>query len=127
MNPFFTFLSAAYIFCIFYLAGSPVVSRIGEFNPYSLLHIPLYGILMILLLLALASKPETCRTSRYSSTAGLAIAVAVLDEYNQSFIPNREASLGDVLLDILGVVLVMILARRVPPFLWVNALKKLKK
>jgi VanZ family protein len=127
MNPFFTFLSAAYIFCIFYLAGSPVVSRIGEFNFYSLLHIPLYGILMILLLLAFASKPETSRTSRYSSAAGLAVAVGAVDEYYQSFIPNRDASMGDVLLDILGVVLVMFLARRVPPLLWMNALKKLKK
>lgn len=127
MNPFFTFLSAIYIFCIFYLAGSPVVSKIGEFNFYSLLHIPLYGILMILLLLAFASKPETSRTSRYSGAACLAIAVGALDEYYQSFIPTREASLGDVLLDILGVVLVMILARRVPPLLWMKELKRLKK
>jgi len=127
MNPFFTFLSAAYIFCIVYLAGSPLVSRIAEFNPYSLLHIPLYGILTILLLLALASKPQTSRTSRYSMAASVAIAVGAVDEYYQSFIPNRDASMGDVLLDILGVVLVMILARRVPPLLWMNALKKLKK
>jgi VanZ family protein len=127
MNPFFTFLSAAYIFCLFYLVGSPLISRIAEFNPYSLLHIPLYAFLMILLLLAFASKPETSRSSRYFSAACIAISVAAADEYHQSFIPNREASMGDVLLDILGVVLVMILARRVPPLLWMNALKKLKK
>jgi VanZ family protein len=127
MNPFFTFLSAAYIFCIFYLAGSPVVSQIGEFNPYSLLHIPLYGILMVLLLLAFSSKPENSRKSRFTMAVWVAVAVAVLDEYNQSFIPDRDASMGDVLLDILGIVLVMILARRVSPVLWINALKKLKK
>ena len=45
MNPFYAFLSAAYIFAIFFLADSGAVSQIGEFNPYSLLHIPLYGIL----------------------------------------------------------------------------------
>jgi len=127
MNPFFTFLSAAYIFFIFYLADSSVVSKIGEFNFYSLLHIPLYGILMILLLLAFASKPETSRKSRYSGAAWLAIAVGVLDEYYQSFIPSREGSIGDVLLDILGVLLVRILARRIPPLLWMDAFKKLKK
>jgi VanZ family protein len=127
MNPFFTFLSAAYIFCIFYMADSSVVSKIGEFNFYSLLHIPLYGILMILLLLAFASKPETSRTSRYSIAAWVAIAVGAADECYQSFIPSREGSIGDVLLDILGVVLVRILARRIPPLLWMNALKKLKK
>ena len=127
MNPFFTFLSAAYIFCIVYLAGSPLASRIAKFNPYSLLHIPLYGILTILLLLAFASKPETSRSSRYFSVAWISISVAAADEYLQSFIPSREASMGDILLDILGVALVMILARRVRPFLWMNALKKLKK
>jgi VanZ family protein len=127
MNPFFTFLSAAYILGIVYLAGSPLVSQIAEFNPYSLLHIPLYGILAILLLLAFASKPQTSHTSRYSVAALLAIAVAAVDEYLQSFIPTREGSMGDVLLDILGIALVMILARRVPPFLWMNMLKQLKK
>jgi VanZ family protein len=127
MNPFFTFLSAAYIFGIFYMADSSVVSKIGEFNFYSLLHIPLYGILTILLLLAFASKPEPSRTSRYSIATWVAIAVGAVDEYYQSFIPSREGSIGDVLLDILGVVLVRILARRVPPLLWMNALKKLKK
>jgi VanZ family protein len=127
MNPFFTFLSGVYIFLIFYLAGSPSVSQLAEFNPYSLLHIPLYGILAVLLLLALASKPETSRTFRYSMAAWTAIAVAAVDEYNQSFIPSREASIGDVLLDILGIALVMFLARRVSPFLWMNGIKKLKK
>ena len=127
MNLFFTLLSGAYIFCIFYFAGSPFVSRIAEFNPYSLLHIPLYGILTVLLLLAFASKQETSHTSRYSIAAWVAITVAVIDEYLQGSISTREASMGDVLLDILGVALVMILARRVPPFLWMNGIIKIKK
>jgi VanZ family protein len=127
MNPFFAFLSAAYIFCIVYLASSPFVSLVAKFNPYSLLHIPLYGILTILLLLSFASRPGSSHTSRYSIAAWVAIAVAVLDEYLQSFISSREASVGDVLLDILGIALVMVLARRVPPFLWINALRKIKK
>ena len=127
MNPFFTCLSAAYIFFIVYLASSPLASRIAQFNPFSLLHIPLYGILTILLLLAFASKPQTSHTFRYSFAALLAIAVAAVDEYLQSFIPTREGSISDILLDILGIALVMVLARRVPPFLWINALRKLKK
>ncbi|NWF57122.1 MAG: VanZ family protein [Syntrophaceae bacterium] len=127
MNPFFTFLSAAYIFCIVYLANSPFAGFVAKFNPYSLLHIPLYGILTILLLLAFASKPETSRPSRYWMAAWIAIAVAVVDEYLQSFIPSREGSLGDILLDFLGIVLAMILARRVPPFFWICALRKLKE
>jgi VanZ family protein len=120
MNPFFTVLSAAYIFGIFFLADSPAASQIGEFNLYSLLHIPLYGVLTGLLLLALASKPGTNIAFRYHLAAWTAVAVGILDEYHQTFIPSREASVGDVLLDILGVVMVMILARRVSPPLWLR-------
>ena len=45
-----TLLSIAYIAAIFLWADSPVVSVLAPFNPYSLLHIPLYGILTILLI-----------------------------------------------------------------------------
>ena len=59
--------------------------------------------------------------------AGLiAVVVGILDEYNQSFIPARDASGGDVLLDIAGVLLVLLLAFRFPPSLWGRFLKKFK-
>lgn len=127
MNPFFTALSAAYIFGIFFWADSPAVTQIGEFNPYSLLHIPLYGFLTGLLLLALASKPGTNFASRYHLAAWMAVAVGILDEYHQTFIPSREGSVGDVLLDILGVILVVILARRVSPALWLRPFRGRKR
>ena len=95
------------------MADSPAASQIGEFNPYSLLHIPLYGVLTGLLLLALASKPGMNFAFPCHAAAWTAVAVAILDEYHQTFIPSREGSVGDVFLDILGVILVMILARRV--------------
>jgi VanZ family protein len=120
MNPFFTILSAAYILGIFFLADSSTAAQIGEFNPYSLLHIPLYGVLTGLLLLAFASKPGTNIAIRYHLAAWIAVAVGILDEYHQTFIPSREGSVGDVFLDILGVVLVVILARRVSPSLWLR-------
>ena len=88
MNPFFTVLSAAYIFGIFFLADSSAVSQIGEFNPYSLLHIPLYGVLTGLLLLAFASKPGTNIAIRYHLAAWIAVAVGILDEYHQSLHPQ---------------------------------------
>lgn len=53
LNPFFALLSAAYIAGIFFLADSPVVSSLSAFNPCSLLHIPLYGILALLLILTI--------------------------------------------------------------------------
>jgi hypothetical protein len=37
---------------IFLWADSPIVSDLAPFNPFSLLHIPLYGILTILLILS---------------------------------------------------------------------------
>ncbi|KPK88538.1 MAG: hypothetical protein AMJ94_14795 [Deltaproteobacteria bacterium SM23_61] len=127
MNPFFTVLSAVYIFGIFFLADSPAASQIGEFNPYSLLHIPLYGVLTGLLLMAFASKPGTNFAYRYHLAAWTAVAVGLLDEYHQTFIPSREGSVGDVLLDILGVILLMILARRVSPALWLRPFQRQKK
>jgi VanZ family protein len=45
----FRLFSVAYIAGIFLLADSSVVSDLAPFNPYSLLHIPLYGILTFLL------------------------------------------------------------------------------
>ena len=127
MNPFFTVLSAAYIFGIFFLADSPVASQIGEFNPYSLLHIPLYGVLTGLLLLALASKPGMNFAFPCHLAAWTAVLVGILDEYYQTFIPSREGSVGDVFLDILGVILVMILARRVSPALWLRPFQGRKR
>ena len=127
MNPLFTILSAAYIFGIFFLADSPAVSQIGEFNPHSLLHIPLYGVLTGLLLLAVASKPGTNFAIRYHLAAWIAVTVGILDEYYQAFIPSREGSVGDVFLDIMGVILVVILARRVSPSLWLRPFQGGKK
>jgi VanZ family protein len=126
MNPFFAVLSAAYIFGIFYFADSSVVSRIDEFNPYSLLHIPLYGLLAVLLLLTFITKAGTNLPLRYRAAAWIAAGVGVIDEYHQAYIPSRDGSVTDVLLDILGVGLVMILAWRVPPYRWTKPFEKLR-
>ena len=50
MRFIFSFLSIAYVTGIFILAPSPMVQKVSAFNPYSLLHIPLYGILTGLLI-----------------------------------------------------------------------------
>jgi VanZ family protein len=126
MNPFFAVLAAAYIFGIFFFSDSSVVSRISEFNPYSLLHIPLYGLLTVLLLLTFIPKPGRNLSARYQVAAWIAaVAVGILDEYHQCFIPSREASVTDVLLDILGTGLVMLLAWRFPPHRWTKPFEKL--
>ena len=130
MRFFFKLASAAYISGIFLLAGSSVVERLGQFNPYSLLHIPLYGILTLLLIFSkwssifvnrgnpansTNSKDPTNPTNSKSPTnssnlavAGIiALVVAIADEIHQSFIPFRDASVGDVFLDLIGVLLAL--------------------
>jgi len=127
MNYFFVVLSAAYIFGIFFLADSPVVSQISVFNPMSLLHIPLYGILTILLLLALKTGPKNPSKWRYFWASLVAIALASLDEFYQSFIPSREASVTDIFLDVGGIFLAIILFHWVSPFFGREFSEKWKK
>ena len=130
MNPFFSILSLAYIAGIFLLADSPVVSDVAPFNPYSLLHIPLYGILTILLILSNwspifvnrgnpanstnPSNPINPTNSRNLVAAGIiALIVAIADEIHQAYLPNRNASIIDVFLDIIGIILCMLIIKRI--------------
>ena len=120
MNPFFTFLSGAYIFGIFFLAESSVAEQISVFNPMSLLHIPLYGILTLLLILALWNGQTHRPRLRYIVAGLSAIAVAILDELHQYFIPTREASITDVLLDLGGIFLGLFISHLFIPWRWAS-------
>lgn len=129
MNIFFTILSAGYIAGIFLFADSPVVSDIATFNPFSLLHIPLYGILTLLLILSFSPfkikiiypgnriNPTNSRNpmnSRNHLIAGLiASGVAIADEIHQAYIPGRDASVVDVLIDFSGICLCILLIQRI--------------
>jgi hypothetical protein len=138
---FFRVLSAIYIAGIFVLADSPMVEDVATFNPYSLLHIPLYGILTLLLILSFSSQQKkvfnsidssnpsnsknstdsTNPTNSMDSTnsinylfAGIiAGVVAIADEIHQAFLPNRNASVTDVFLDIVGIILCMLIIKRI--------------
>ena len=167
MNPFFSILSLAYIAGIFLFADSPVVSDVAPFNPFSLLHIPLYGILTFLLILSFSPfkfrvinsgnptnstnpinlsrlpcneyvrgemRPALCsvETTTWGSLfhwdptssinlliPGLiALGVAVADEIHQAYIPTRNASITDVLLDIVGIILCMAFIMRIERISW---------
>ena len=130
INLIFVLLSVAYIFVIFFFADSSAVSAVAPYNAFSLLHIPLYGILTVLIVFALVpcnSFPFS-RTRRLNKNdpngingpnglnllnvrnrfliAGLiSTLVALADEYYQVFLPTREGSLTDVLLDVVGIAL----------------------
>jgi hypothetical protein len=130
MRILFSILSIIYIASIFLMADSPVVSDLAPFNPYSLLHIPLYGILTILLIfscvpLTFKNKvlnspndlndandpkvPNDLSHKRLVIAGFIALGVAISDEIHQAYIPSREASINDIFLDLVGIFLAMLL------------------
>jgi hypothetical protein len=125
-----TFLTVGYIAAIFLLAESPIVHKLSTFNPYSLLHIPLYGILTVLLFFSFVpvalrpnrtndsiaqrhNKPVTQLPnhlmSRFLGVGIISLGVAIADEIHQVYIPGRDASIPDVFLDMIGIILIMLL------------------
>lgn len=134
MNILFFILSGGYITGLFLFADSPVVSKVAVFNPFSLLHIPIYGILTLLLILSFSPykldptkqgnsikhwkerNPTSPRNSRNHLIAGLiALVVAVADEIYQAYIPSRNASVSDVLLDVVGIIFCIFIIKRIEP------------
>jgi len=153
MKFLFTILSIAYTVGIFIFADSSVVSDLSAFNLYSLLHIPLYGILTFLLILSFMplkfnsinlsrlSRSESVRgemrslfhwdssnpsnpinssnpinpsnpsnlKAHFLLAGGIALIVAIIDEIHQAYVPGRDASITDVLLDMVGISLALFL------------------
>jgi VanZ family protein len=105
--------SVAYIAGIFLFADSSVISDLSPFNPYSLLHIPLYGILTLLLFLSFVPLKSRSTDSTHSTdltysirflAVGLvATMVGIADEIHQAYVPGRNASVVDVFLDVVGI------------------------
>ena len=113
-NLIFGVFSAGYIAGIFLFAGSSAVATLSAFNPYSLLHIPLYGVLTFLLVFSilpfrLRGMWAGMATGRLVIAGLIALTVGMADEYHQSFIPGREASLTDVFLDGCGIAFTILL------------------
>jgi hypothetical protein len=119
INILFIFFSVGYIYIIFFLSDSSVAQTLSQFNPYSLLHIPLYGILTLLLYLSFKPnlsiknisniKPEEKLFLPFFLPPIISICVAILDEIHQLYIPFREASIGDIFLDSIGISITTIL------------------
>ncbi len=69
-------------------------------------HVTEYAVLALLIWRALRRPPEPTVSSWRWSEAGLALALAALyaasDEFHQAFVPSRQASVWDVLLDTAG-------------------------
>ena len=121
----FRLFSVAYIAGIFLLADSSVVSDLAPFNPYSLLHIPLYGILTFLLVFSVLpysthlthlthsdNSTHLAYSTRFLIVGLVATMVGVADEIHQAYIPGRNASVTDVCLDVVGISLCFFVIKR---------------
>lgn len=123
MRLFCSLLAACYIFLIFFLADSPMINHFNAFNPYSLWHIPLYSLLTVLLFFSVRHPQKPSTKLSYILTALIAGVVGVLDEGYQSFLSNREASGGDVLLDLGGIFLGLLGSERLYA-IWRNFVRR---
>ncbi len=112
----FSLLSILYIAGIFLFSDSPVVSKLSAYNPLSLLHIPLYGILTILLIfsfLPFKIKFNPTNPNRFLFVGLIAISVAISDEIYQTHIPDRNGSLIDILIDSIGIITALFIFHRI--------------
>ena len=80
------------------------LADILEPNFQNALHVPLYATLQILWLRALA-KPERSMLMTITMALILTCSYGIIDEFHQSFVPGRYASVLDVLLNVLGALL----------------------
>jgi len=103
-----------YMFLIFALSS---VSRYPEILPWvfgldKFIHTIEYYILGYLLMRVLATSPRgvfAASPAVFAIVFGMLYAIS--DEWHQSFVPGRDASVYDVLFDILGVVLAAVTYR----------------
>lgn len=102
-------ITVAYVLSIFLLPWLIPKQMMNHlWNPYSLLHVPLYGILMFLLSIVFLAKRHESEEKPFPFPSllwpgGIALLIGILDEVNQMFIPGREASLADIFLNGVGI------------------------
>ena len=91
---------------IFIASSSPSITIPKlEFVPSDkIIHLVVYLVLCALIYRALLHQQSFPRLSRWSLVCCvlLSIAYGVSDEYHQSFVPNRDSSVHDLLADSLG-------------------------
>lgn len=108
-------LPLAYMAFIWYLSSqsSNAVVELGYYDSIikESLHLVEFAILYGLLVLALLTRGELSdRGNRFAIL--LAVAYAFLDEFHQSFIPSRSASVFDLVKDMTGIAVVWYVLRR---------------
>jgi len=109
LSPRYGLATLGYMAAVFLLSSQDVVAP-RSFIVLKLLHPPLFVGLAACLLLSLTqgqwSRPGSWRL--YGVIGVIAGGYAASDEWHQSFVPGRSASVGDFLLDCAGIVLVLV-------------------
>jgi VanZ family protein len=96
---------AAYMAALFTASSGPGVDLPPGQNWDKVLHAGAFGVLALLATWALARGRTHAATSRMLLAACLiTVLYGVTDEYHQSFVPGRDASVYDLLADALGAV-----------------------
>lgn len=102
---------------IFYLSS---LSGLPDFRSFDIAmkkgaHLTVYALLYLLLFRAFHSiRPDKNPPSTriYAFAAVVAVLYAISDEVHQSFVPFRNATVRDVIIDSIGILLMYLLVRR---------------
>jgi hypothetical protein len=106
-------LTAALLAAIYWLSSVPGLGTVSD--PLVLLasnlsHAPLFAVLTFCWLRVLSGELEISGPAYWFASLASA-ACAVLDEWHQSSVPGRHASVGDLLLDIAGIGAMLVVVR----------------
>ncbi len=117
----FSLPAAAYMAFIFYMSSGPVESDTLHRVPDYVLHACGYALLYVLLHLA-CHEGLRLRPGRGSYWLPLLLTIlyGMSDEYHQSFVPSRDASLRDLLADSIGSFAGVIALRAIVPLEWIH-------
>jgi VanZ family protein len=110
----YSLLAMAYLLTIYWLSSRPDLGT-HESTPLAQLvmnlgHIPLFAGLAFCALKSLSQMGERW-WARYALVFSTCAACGALDEWHQSFVPGRDASMGDFLLDLAGIGGMLLLLR----------------
>lgn len=96
---------------IFYFSSRPrfriAHESLFDFIIFKTLHMMAYGWLYFLLVRAFYKTTSLTPANIFLSSLLIAIFYAVSDEYHQQFVPTREGTLRDVLIDTAGIMITL--------------------
>jgi len=114
IDPKYALLTAAYLVVIYWMSSLPDLSGPRQ-DPLTLFfmnlgHLPLFAFLAFCVLKTLKAV-GTSWWPRYALSFAASAASGALDEWHQSFVPGRSSSVGDFLVDVLGIGAMLLLLR----------------